>query len=88
MVPFARASCSVGKASFTAVIEGKAIVGGRCVNSGSSDAAALREFWMRTALQAGSDESRYGSPRLTHSIRTSAAIASTIGTARATTHGS
>lgn len=49
-MPLARASCSVGKVSLTAFIEGNAIAGGRCVNGGNSDAAALREFWIKTAL--------------------------------------
>lgn len=49
-LPFSLTSFSVGKAPSSFSLLGKAIVGGRCVKGGNSDAAALREFWMRTAL--------------------------------------
>ena len=69
---------------------GSAIEGGR-LSSGRSEAAAFREFWMRTALcevgtfDAESAQHRDGTDRQrelkTHSMMTRAAMASTIGTA-------
>jgi hypothetical protein len=61
---------------------------GRCVNGGRSDAAALREFWIKTALSRVISLRFRLAEKSPYSIRTSAAMASTIGTALATTHGS
>ena len=64
--------------------------GGRVVIRGSKLAAALREFWMRIWLwnMLSIIRTCRWTWSTTNSRSTMAAIASTIGTARGTTHGS
>jgi len=67
---------------------GRIIEGGRCVRGGRSDAAVTRAFCCKTMLSAFRLALIDSCASSTYSMITSAAMVSTIGTARGTTQGS